>query len=278
MAENSPEQNMADKPLKNRTIVLTRAAAQADEFAKKLSDLGARPVSIPVIKICPLDSPDIQESLREVNNYSWIVFTSINGAEIFLGKLKEIMDPGELRSRLCSIGPGTSRKIVQMGFPVHMVPEIYQAEGILECFSEEISGADQNLSVLIPRASQAREILPESLRKMGIRVKVVPVYKTTFTSENIDDLRTLLHVTCPDMITFTSSSTVTNFVKLAGKGFDLASYQYASIGPVTTETAAKAGLKITVHAEESTLDSLAKAISKYFSNKTPAAACTGFPE
>ncbi len=113
---------------------------------------------------------------------------------------------------------------------------------------------------------------------MGIKVKVVPVYKTTFPSKNIDELRILLHGTSPDMITFTSSSTVTNFVKLAGKGFDLDSYKYASIGPVTAETATKAGLKITVNAEESTLDSLAKEISKYFSNKKPAAGSTGFPE
>jgi len=269
---------MANKPLENRTIVLTRAAAQADEFAEMLSNLGARPVAVPVIEICPLDTPEIHRSLREINTYSWIIFTSINGAEIFLGKLKDILNPGDLRPRVCAIGPGTSRQIERMGFPVHMVPKIYQAEGILEEFSEKISGMADIPSVLIPRALQAREILPETLKKMGFAVKVVPVYRTAFPSGSVTELRALLRGSAPDMITFTSSSTVTNFMTLVGKTLNLGSYKYAAIGPVTAETAAKAGLEISVSAGESTLESLAEAIAEYFSGKAPATAGFGFPD
>ena len=269
---------MVTKPLKNRTIVITRAAAQADEFAEILTDLGARVIAIPVIEICPLETAEFQRSLREINTYSWIIFTSSNGASIFLEKLGAIISPGELRPRICAIGPGTYRQIDQMGFPVDMVPGTYQAEGILEEFSREISGGSGRMSVLIPRALQAREILPETLKKMGIDVDVVPVYKTIFPSGRLPELRTLLNISSPDMITFTSSSTVTNFIKLAGKAFNLNSCEYASIGPVTSETAVKAGLKITVNAGESTLESLAEAIAEYYLKVPPGASPPGSPE
>ena len=151
-----------------------------------------------------------------------------------------------------------------MGFPVDLVPGLFQAEGLLEEFSRKNPGEAEKLSILIPRAAQAREILPETLREMGMRVDVLPVYETTFPSERAEELRALLVESSPDMITFTSSSTVTNFIKLAGDHFDLKVYKYASIGPVTTETALNSGIEITVKAEESTLDSLAEAIAGYF--------------
>ncbi len=269
---------MVKKPLENRTIVITRAAAQADEFAEILTDLGARTIVVPVIEICPLETAEFHRSLRDVNNYSWIIFTSSNGAAIFLEKLKEWMSPGELRPRICAIGPGTCRQVEQMGFPVDMVPRTYQAEGILEEFSRESSGGAGGMSVLIPRALQAREILPEALKKMGINVDVVPVYKTLFPSARLPELRALLESSSPDMITFTSSSTVTNFIKLAGNTFDFNSCKYASIGPVTSETALKAGLRITVNARESTLESLAEAMADYFSKAPTGTSQPRIPE
>ncbi len=256
---------MECKPLENRTIVITRAAEQADEFAAILSNLGAVPVALPVIKIVPLDTPELQNSLREANRYSWIIFTSCNGAGIFLEKLKHTMSPGDLRPRICAIGPGTSRRIEELGFKVDMVPRIFQAEGVIEEFSGRLSGPANKESVLIPRASRARELLPESLMRMGVKVNVVPVYRTVFPSGRIAELRRVLEESTPDMITFTSSSTVANFVKLAGRAFDLGRYKYASIGPITSETALKAGLNISATAEESTLESLAEAIADYFS-------------
>ncbi len=244
--------------------MITRAAAQADEFARMLTNLGARVVTIPVIEVCPLESEELRRSLREVNDYSWIIFTSSNGAAIFLEKLKAIMRPDELRPRICAIGPGTYRQIEQMGFPVAMIPNTYQAEGILEEFSRLSSGLADKLSILIPRALRAREVLPEVLKEMGMNVNVVPVYKTLFPAGSIPELRVLLDSASPDMITFTSSSTVLNFMKLAGNTFDLHSCRYASIGPVTSETALKAGLRISVNARESTLESLAEAIADYY--------------
>lgn len=258
---------MGKKPLENRTIAITRAAAQADEFAGILAGYGARTISIPVIEIRPLDTPEITRALHEVNNYSWIVFTSSNGAAIFLGRLGKIKPPEDLKPKIGAIGPGTARQIEQLGFQVNMVPGLFQAEGLLEEFSRNKPGESEGLSILIPRAAQAREILPETLREMGMRVDVLPVYTTSFPAERAQELQSLLAESSPDMITFTSSSTVTNFIKLASGNFDLNHYRYASIGPVTTETATKAGIEISVNAPESTLESLAKAIADYF-NKT----------
>ena len=183
---------MGKKPLENRTIAITRAAAQADEFAEILAGFGARTISIPVIEICPIDSPEITRALQEVNNYSWILFTSSNGAGIFLGKLGEIMTPRDLKPKIGAIGPGTARQIEQLGFQVNMIPGLFQAEGILEEFSRNKSSETERLSILIPRAAQAREILPETLRDMGMKVDVLPVYTTTFPSGRTNELRVLL--------------------------------------------------------------------------------------
>ncbi len=260
---------MAEKPLKDLTIVITRAASQADEFASLLEGLGARTVAIPVIEISPLDSPELRESLRSVNSYDWIIFTSVNGAEIFLERLKNSIGPGELKPLICAIGPGTAGRIEEMGFSVSLLPSLFQAEGVTEEFRSRLPDMPTGQSILIPRALQAREILPQSLREMGYSVDVVPVYRTDFPETREAELRELLSKASPDMITFTSSSTVTNFLLLAGGHINLDSYRFASIGPITSETAAKAGLKITVTARESTLPALAAAIAEYFTENRP---------
>jgi len=257
---------MVEKPLKNRTIAITRARAQAEEFSALLTALGARVLQIPVIQITPLASRELDDALQSVNGYSWIVFTSANGAGIFLEKLSRLTPPAELKPSVCAIGPGTASRIEQMGYRVDLVPKLFQAEGLIESFSNRTEAISPELPVLIPRALQARSILPETLEKMGFRVNLVPVYKTDFPADEAPALRKMLKESTPDMITFTSSSTVINFLKLAGKEIDLAGYRFASIGPITTDTAARAGLHIDVQPAVSTLESMARSIADYFAN------------
>jgi len=255
--------------LRNRTIAITRAAGQADAFADILSRLGAETVSLPVIEIRAIDSPGLRRALARLNSYAWIILTSVNGAEIFLEKLKSGRNPARLKPRICAIGPGTASRIEQMGFPVHLVPRVFQAEGILEEFTRLQAPAGAGLEILLPRALEAREVLPETLAAMGAKVDVVPIYRTVFPADRTDELRKLLLSSAPDMITFTSSSTVTNFLKLGGHGIDLRNYRYASIGPITSSTAAMEGINISVKARESTLESLAEAIAEYFAGTNP---------
>jgi len=256
---------MAEKMLKNRTIVITRAEAQVNEFAAILGPLGARTIAVPVIEISPLDSTELQASLNNINRYAWIIFTSVNGAEIFLKKLKETISPDDLAPLICAIGPGTAKRVREMGFSVSFIPRIYQAEGLTEEFLTRSHDNPASQSILIPRAEQAREILPETLTRIGFDVEVIPVYRTEFPAARELELKELLNKSAPDMITFTSSSTVTNFIRLAGDDFDFNSCKFASIGPITSETAAKAGINIDVKASESTLISLAEAIAEYYS-------------
>lgn len=259
---------MTDKPLSGTRIAITRAEEQAGDFAEILSGLGSEPVHLPVIEISPLEIPREAFLPAIINGYSWIVFTSCNGAALFLEQLKKHVGPDELKSGICAIGPGTARKIEEMGFQVDLVPQLYQAEGIIEALENRLSSLGKGASVLIPRAASAREILPDTIRKMGFKVDVLPVYETVFPADRAPQLRSILKNSSIDMVTFTSSSTVSNFIRLVVGYLDPLQFKYASIGPITSRTAEESGLQISVTAEESTLESLARAMADHFAAKS----------
>jgi len=255
---------MAGKPLLNRKIAVTRAEEQAGDFAEILSGFGAETIHLPVIEIDPLEIPEEVILPEKINRYSWIVFTSSNGAALFLEDLKKSLSPDELQPGICAIGPGTARTIEHLGFRVSLVPRLFQAEGIIEALENKLTSLGKRASVLIPRASRAREILPDTIRKMGFHVDVLPVYQTIFPSAKAPRLRSILKSSKIDMVTFTSSSTVTNFMRLVVGYLDPNQFRYSSIGPITSKTAEDSGLRISVVAEESTLESLAQAMADYF--------------
>jgi len=256
--------------LKNRTILITRSQSQSPEFRHLLELVGARVLEIPTIEIKPRLNPALDESIENIRHYQWIMFTSVHGVQIFMdraqkmGNLSDWTDSTTFPS-ICCIGPATAKKTEEYGFQADLVPHIYQAEGILEDFIHLHNGDITNLHILIPRASQARKILPNTLKDKGAIVDVVAIYDTVVPKTSRSRLTELLKNESPDLITFTSSSTVTNFVTLAPEHINLQKFCYAAIGPITAATAKAYGLKIVTQANKSSIPGLVSSIENYFS-------------
>ncbi|MFT4569926.1 MAG: uroporphyrinogen III methyltransferase/synthase [Hyphomicrobiaceae bacterium] len=241
------------RPLFGRRIVVTRARAQASALATRLEELGAEVVAFPTIEVRPVavDAP----ALDRVAGSDLLVLTSANGVERFfecwLQAERDIRDLAGVR--LATIGPVTAAAVARRGLKVAVQAQDYRAEGLLEAL-----GDVDGLKVVVARAEVAREILPDTLRQRGASVEVLPLYRTT-VPEPAPDPAELANV---DAVTFTSSSTVTNFLALVGENWreSLRDTCVAAIGPVTAETLADAGRPADVVAEKSTIDGLVDAL------------------
>jgi uroporphyrinogen III methyltransferase/synthase len=260
------------QPLAGRTIVITRALAQADDFAAELQGYGAEVVLCPTIEIGePINYERLDEAIDHLYGYDWLVFTSVNGVDYFFQRLKarerNISDIDELK--VCAIGEATAERLHDLHVHVDVIPEEFKAEGVFEALKGFVGGADglKNLNVLIPRASVARDYLPRALEESGARVDVVPAYRTSLPA-NLDRGRVAAMLSGgTDCIAFTSSSTVRNLAQL----FDtqdlrqaLAGIVIACIGDVTAKTAAEYGLKVNIQPDEFTIPALARSIADYF--------------
>jgi uroporphyrinogen III methyltransferase / synthase len=256
------------KPLFGKRIVLTRAQDQARDFSQLLAAYGAEPVEVPTIKIIPPASwQAIDDAITRLNIYQWLVFTSVNGVRPFMERLH--MAGKDARAlahlRLCAIGPRTSQQLEDYGLISDVIPAEYQAEGVIAALAHVgICGS----RILIPRAEVAREILPEQLRELGATVDVISVYRTIAPVIDVASLTHQLHEGRVAAATFTSSSTVRNFVEFFG-GRDavkplVARVVIACIGPITARTAEEYGLTVTVIPTENTIPALAEAIVKHF--------------
>ena len=237
------------RPLFGRKVVVTRAREQASELVDRLHRLGAETVELPAITI---DEPgDGGAALRgaalRVGHYDWVIFTSANAVERFCARLHDARSLAGVR--VAAIGPGTAGALRSFGVEPDLVPENFVAESLIEVFPFG------NGEVLLPRAAVAREVLPESLRAKGWRVDVVEAYLTRPAEPSAS---ALAEAGKADAITFTSSSTVTNFLHVAG--LDAVPPVVVCIGPVTAETAREAGLTVDVVAEEHTIDGLVQAL------------------
>ncbi|MFO7986897.1 MAG: uroporphyrinogen-III C-methyltransferase [Desulfatiglandaceae bacterium] len=258
------------KPLFGKRIVVTRARAQASDFVQALSLLGAQCIEFPTIKVIPPENWDlVDQAIRDLKTYDWLLFTSINGVNFFLERLgvmgKDIRDLKGIK--IGAIGPKTASAWKDLGINVDLMPDEYRAEAVVEAFRK---AGVHRARILIPRAAKAREILPEALRDMGAEVHVVPVYRTTRPDHGTSLVKTLLEKGEVDMVTFTSSSTVTNFVGMfEAVEQDLhqwmADTAVACIGPITAKTAQDEGLSVTVIPEEYTIDALTRTVADYFS-------------
>lgn len=258
------------KPLFGKKIVVTRARSQASAFALELAKLGADVIEYPTIKIVPPDdwSP-VDKSIKKLNIYDWLIFTSVNGVDYFFNRIKELgYDIRILHQvKICAIGPATSKALEGYHLISDLCPSEFRAEGIIEAFaSEDIKGS----KILIPRAFEAREILPESLTNLGALVNVVHVYKTVKEETGLEPLLEGLESKEIDVVTFTSSSTVTNFFESL-KGFDIRELMkdvvIACIGPITRDRVYEYGLKVDIMPDEYTIPSLCKGIRKFFEKK-----------
>jgi uroporphyrinogen III methyltransferase/synthase len=268
--------NAAAQPLAGRTVVITRALAQADDFADELQKYGAEVVFCPTIEILPLDNYErLDEAIEHLYGYDWLIFTSVNGVDYFFQRLQARggtpSDIDELR--VCAIGEATAERLNDLHVHVDVVPEEFKAEGVFEALRTFVGGDDglKNLNVLIPRASVARDYLPRALEKSGVRVDVVPAYRTSLPL-NLDRGRVTAMLSAgADCIAFTSSSTVRNFAHL----FDtqdlseaLGGVVIACIGDITATTAAEYGLKVEIQPDEFTIPALARSIADYFAGES----------
>jgi uroporphyrinogen III methyltransferase/synthase len=257
------------KPLFGKGIVITRPQRQADDLAQLLSAEGAYPISFPTIKIVPPeDWHKLDAAIEALASYDWLIFTSANGVQYFFERLLEKQkDIRDLKGiKICCIGPATARQIEDKGIKVDLVPEQFIAEGILQSFAAmDLRGR----KILIPRAAKARDVLPEGLKKLGASVDVVTTYQTVNSGKKKEELAALISNNKVDVITFTSSSTVTNFVEIMGRDFKLPAHvNVACIGPVTAATAKKAGFKIDIQQEEYTMEGLVQSLINYVKNKS----------
>ena len=255
------------RPLFGRMIVITRAREQASGFRAELEELGAKCIEFPTIAIAPPPSWDpLDGAIRNLSQYDWTIFTSVNGVRFFMERLLAAgRDARDLKGvRLAAIGPKTAEALESVALHPDLVPSEYRAEAILDSLSEHSVRAKR---FLMPRALAAREVLPEKLRERGALVDIVPAYQTVLPEQDAHKIRTLLTNCEIDCLTFTSSSTVSNFFALIGNE-DLQRCRdrmaVACIGPVTAETAAKFGLETSIMPSEYTIRGLVGSIVSYF--------------
>ncbi len=250
-----------------KRIVVTRARAQASDLVEKLSELGAHCIEIPTIKIVPpKDNKALKTAVNKIDTYDWLVFTSVNGVKFFFDTLFEMEKDVRILGHLkfgC-IGPVTKQRLSDYGIISDILPETYRAESVIDAFS---SMDMTNQKVLVPRALKARSILPEELVRLGAVVDDIAAYETILDDSRKNDLVEMLENGQIDGVTFTSSSTVTNFMTLLqGKNTDklLKQVCIASIGPITSDTIRNAGLHVDIEARDFTIPGLVTAISGYF--------------
>ena len=237
------------RPLFGRTVVVTRAREQASELRRRLEALGATVVELPSIAIEP-----VEFTVPGLGAYEWVVFTSVNGVDAFFarGLAPAGLDSRALGSvRVAAIGPGTAAALADHGIRVDLLPERFVAESLLDAFPDP---AAPGALVLLPRAAQARDVLPDGLGARGYAVDVLSVYRTVTAAPDARAL-TLVREGRVDAVTFTSSSTVRNFVDLVGR-LPEPPPPVVSIGPVTSDTARELGLTVTAEATEHTIDGL----------------------
>lgn len=264
------------RPLYGKTIVVTRAREQASDLIRQLTDLGAECMECPTIKINrPEDLSPLDRAIAHLNEYQWIIFTSVNGVRFFFDRLFENgLDVRALHSlKTASIGPATAAKLFEYGIKSDIVPVSYRAESVVAAFQDKYI---QGSRILLPRAAKARPILPVELNKMGAKVDEIIAYQTLQSRDNAASLITGLNRKRIDLITFTSSSTVKNFKALMPDDAVelLQGVKIASIGPITSDTARKEGFDVHVTAKTYTIPGLCGAIVKYFQknlqqNQTP---------
>lgn len=255
-----------NRPMFGQRVVVTRACAQAAEFTRRLTELGAEVLEIPAIKIAPPTRHDlIADALLELNSYDWLVFTSPNGVtaffEIFFKAFQDMRDIGGVR--VAAVGPGTAAKLRELHLQVDLMPE--EALGIKVAAAFKKFETVENLKICLLRAEKANPDLPEALEALGGIVDDIAVYRTEAETEDVEGAGAKLLESGADWITFTSGSTVEHFharfdLPALLKKFSRA--KLASIGPETTKAIQALGLEASLEAKQHTLDGLVAAMLK----------------
>ena len=248
-----------DRPLFGRRIVVTRTRQQAGALSARLRSLGAEVTELPTIKIVPPENlMEFGELVRDSYQYDWVVFTSPNGVTAFFHLFFKLYDDARSLGsvRIAAIGPGTAKRVKDLHLAVDLQPEESVAERLVEAFQSHESV--ENLRFLLVRAANARDVLPKRLTQLGAIVDEAIAYRTVPETDDITGARRRFTDEGADLITFTSSSTVENFLAMKlpwPKGI-----KTASIGPITSGTMQQAGLEVDVEATQHDIDGLVEAI------------------
>jgi uroporphyrinogen III methyltransferase/synthase len=260
------------KPLFGKRIMVTRPRAQARSFVELLEQHGADVLLCPTIETVPLESyAQLDAALAEMATYAWLIFTSVNGVKYFFARLRDRRQ--DIRTlgavRIAAIGPETARAVESFHLQVDAVPQEYRAEAVIP-----VLGEVRGQRILLPRAAEARAVLPQELEARGARVDEIAVYRTLRPlGTKAEEIRVLLEQGQIDLVTFTSSSTVRNFVSLFPEKDPralLGSTHVGCIGPITAATAREYGLDVAVQPVSYTVPAFAEAIVEFFSRQPSA--------
>jgi len=253
-----------NRPLFGKRILVTRARHQASALSQLLSERGAKPIELPVISIQPLhDTGELDGAISNLDQYQWLVFTSVNGVDAFFQRLYDLnLDSRALgRLKVGAIGPATAKALRKRGVIPDYIPQVYSSEGLIAGLSSwDIVGK----CLLLPRADIADKKLTNGLTELGAEVHEIVAYRTVPQPEAMAQVSEMILLGQIDVITFTSSSAVSNLVAAFQGNPEINNTKVACIGPKTAETAAKAGLKIDIVASEHTVHGLVVAIEDYF--------------
>jgi uroporphyrinogen-III synthase len=257
-----------ERPLIGLRVLVGRARHQASALSSRLRELGAEVIEIPFIEIRqPLSYKPLDSALKNLHDYDWLILTSVNGAEALWERLKKLhLTKRHLQHlKVAAIGPATKKAIEKRGIKVNVVPEEYIAESVVDSLRNQVAGK----RILLARAKVARDVIPRELRKLGAKVDVVEAYETVVPQTSRKRLRAVLEdpKRRPHVITFTSSSTVRNFVALVGNMLRSDDTHFASIGPVTSSTLLQCGLPVSIEARQYTIPGLVKAIVQHTRGK-----------
>lgn len=264
------------RPLFGKRILVTRTREQASELVRLLEEQGAECVEGATIALEPPDSWEpLDQELARLDSYQWLVFTSINAISFFFARLfARGLDSRALRGpKIAVVGTATAESLKKYGISADLIPEEFTGDGLAASL---VAQGVEGSRVLFPRAKKAREALPEILRQHGAEVSIVPVYQNV-RPRDYEMVRGELAQGAIDMVTFTSSSTVRNFLDMLDPDRDtlLAGVKVAAIGPVTTETAEKAGLGVDVQPATYTIPALVESILAYYTGRLKAEGLKG---
>ncbi len=256
------------RPLAGRRILVTRPTAQAEALTAPLRALGAEPVVCPTIEIIPSEDPaGLAKAMAQLGQIDFLILSSVNAVEFFFSLFQEMGLGLESLQKIVivAVGPKTAQAIEAHGCKVDMIPAEFRAEGIIDLIRDKVPGK----RVLYPRAGLARDLIPAQLADAGARVLDPVAYTSAMPLDGPAKLQLAL-ASGLDLITFTASSTVRNFVQMIPHERLAKAQQIpvASIGPLTSQTARECGLQVVVEPKEATLEAMIDAIEEYFSNLT----------
>jgi len=250
--------------LRGRTILTTRAAGVAGELTQRLTELGARVIECPTVELEPTENcTAIDQAIHRMQSYQWLMFTSANAVDYFMKRIAA-------GHKVCGIpiavvGSTTAKKLGDWKLFPSLIPEHFNAEGLLDAFPGDLSG----VRILFPRAESAREILPEELRRRGAVVDVLPVYRAKKSVEGLQDIRQILASESLDCVVFTSTASIRYLAETLEEdlGAALGGVPIAVIGPVTARASEAFGLRAAIEPRIATIADLVDAIDRHFASE-----------